>query len=100
MNVNEFYISSICDVRGYRMNDITQSTVKCELIKSAQMIHLIYVIWLFLFVLFVYYLNVNEIGVSYNILRNYYEKRYCMSVEIVNLEITYYNDLQWLQVVL
>ena len=44
MNVNEYYISSICDVRGYRMNAITQSTVKCELIKSAQMIHLIYVI--------------------------------------------------------
>ena len=36
----------------------------------------------------------------YNILRNYYEIEVIIcSIEMVNLEITYYNDLQWLQIV-
>ena len=35
----------------------------------------------------------------YNILRNYYEIEVIVcSVEIVNLKITYYGDLQWLLV--
>ena len=44
-----------------------------------------------------YYLN--EVGIMYNILRNYYEIEVIVcSVEIVNLKITYYGDLQWLLV--